>query len=230
MTTYRIALLGDGLFESWGECHELHTELRRLYQLTDFEIYNHGRYNSRAGYGLFRIANASQKPGGRSVRVVPPLLMDDPHIVVVESFAYTQRADGPEGLTEYRDLLRAIWAELEATTRAKRIFAIGPPPLRDRFGESAPELVNTSRALRSRMADDERLYLDEARGIAQDEGWPMTGVPTEIDKLIGLGDSPRRFVNGADNILPSRYGFEAMAAALVQTMDEFRYIEEKKSE
>lgn len=224
MATYRIALLGDGIIGSWGDCRELHTELKRLYPRTDFEIYNNGRHGSRVGYGLHRVAKGWERDGVR----VPPLSYDDPHIAIVESFAYTQRADGPEGLTEYRDALRSIWDELAATTRARRVFAIAPPPIRDKYGEGVLELINTSRTLRARMADDIQLYLDEARRIAHDEGWPMADVCAEVQKRVKAGEAPRRFVDGSDNIHPSRYGFVAMAAVLVQTIDEFRIIEEPK--
>ena len=224
MALYRIALLGDGIFATWNDCREFHNELKRLYPRTDFELLNFGRVGSRVGYGMHRVSKGWERDGVR----VPPLSFDDPHIVVVESFAYTQRQDGPEGLTEYRDALRAVWDEIEATTRAKRVFCIAPPPVRDRFAEGVLELVNTSKALRARMADDVRLYLDEARRIAHDENWPLADTCADVDNRIKNGESPRRFVDGTDNIHPSRYGFEALAAVIVQVLDEYRYVEELK--
>lgn len=223
MNSYRIALLGDAMFESWGEeCPELRQELTRLYAYSQFEIENHGLAGTRSGYGLWRIANDYPKNGA----IRRALSYSNPDIVIVESFAYTDSADGPEGLTEYRDILRRIWEEIRQTTHAKTLFCVTQPPERNRFLENVPNYVNSSRALRQRMADDVKLYLDEARAIAEDEGWLLADVCAEVERQVAGGEPHRRYIDQNNNCHPSRYGFAAQARVLVRTIDEGRLIEE----
>ena len=222
MNTFKIALLGDSMTDSWGECPALRDELKRLYGRSAFVIENHGLGGTRLGYGLWRISNAYPKNGSQ----MPPLSMGNPDVVILESFAYNNRADGPEGLTEYRDVLRSVVEEIKATTKAKFLFCITIPPHRDRFVENVPNFYNTSKTQRQRMADESLLYLDEARRIALDEGWPLADVCADVQKRVAAGENLRRFINQGDNIHPSNYGFWVTARVLVRAIDEHRMIEE----
>lgn len=224
MQTFKIALIGDSMIDKWGaDCPELYQELKRLYSHSEFIIENHGLMGTRAGYGLWRVSNDYQKNG----MTCRSLSMFDPHVTIVESFAYSNRADGPEGLSEYRDGLRRLVEEIQATTASQILFCITLPPHRERFMENMPSYFNTSRSTRQRIADDVKLYLEEAGRIAQDEGWPLADVHSEIEKRVLAGESMRRFINQTDNVHPSRYGFEVMASIITRAMDNHRMIEEK---
>jgi len=223
LALYKIALTGDSMMAAWGpECPELLQELRRLFSHTEFSVDNHGLSNTRAGYGLWRMSNDYLADGEqrRSLSVA------NPDIVIIESFAYANRTDGPEGLGEYRDVLRRMFEEVERTTTAKAVFCITIPPDRDRFMENIPNYAFTSKATRQRMADDVQLYLDEARRIAQDENWPVADLAVEIEKRLDAKEPYRRFINQADNLHPSSYGFTLIAQMLVRTIDEYRMVEE----
>jgi hypothetical protein len=223
MATYNIALLGDGMFEKWGvETPELLNEFKRLYSRTDFVIENHGLEGSRAGNALWRISNNYQQNGN----LHNSLSLANPDITVVESFAYAHRIDGPEGMSEYRDLLRRVVDEIRHTTTSKVLFCIGIPPHRERFLETAEMYVNTSRATRQRFSDDVKLYLDESRRIAQDEEWPLADVCVDIEKRVMQGENMRRFIDQNDCVSPSRYGYSVMATVLVRAMDNHRMVEE----
>lgn len=221
----KIALLGESMTDCWGECAELSSELKRLFKRSEFSIINHGLNDTRLGYGLHRISNHYLKRGQNT----PPLSLSNPDIVIIESFAYNQHSDGPEGLTEYRDTLRRVFDEIEATTDAKILFYLTIPPHRDRFGENVPNFQNTSRVLRQGMADDIKLYLDEARRIAHDEGWQLADVCAEVEKRVEAGQNLRRFINQSNNVYPSQLGFEVTAGVLVQSLDDFRMIDESRS-
>lgn len=224
MNDFSLCLLGDGIFHRWGdECSELNTELQRLYTHSTISIFNHGLSGSRAGNGLWRITADYEKDGIKRRH----LSFMNPTVVVVESFAYTQFWDNPEGLSEYRDLLRRIWDELEKTTTAKRLFCLAPPPLRDRFLDGARNFQNTSKAQRSRFADIVKNYLDEARNIALDEGWPLADIGEDLEKRIAAGDLHRRYVDGQDNFHLSSMGYQLAARVLVREIDNNRFIEEK---
>ena len=223
MALFKIALTGDSMMATWGpECPELLHEFKRLYSHSDFIIENHALSDTRAGYALWRMGNDYEVNGERRTS----LSYSNPDVVIVESFAYTNRADGPEGLGEYRDVLRRMFEEIERTTTAKAIFCITLPPDRDRFMENISNYAFTSKATRQRMADDVQLYLDEARRIAQDENWPVADMAAEVEKRVTAKESYRRFINQADNLTPSRYGFSVIAQLIVRTIDNHRMIEE----
>jgi hypothetical protein len=223
MNEQRICLIGDGHMARWGsECPELRTSLRRQYSQTHFEFENQATPSSRVGSALWRVSNDSWD--GASWRRGASAF--DPTLTIVESFAYAHRCDGPEGMGEYRDLLRRLVDELRQTTGTKVIFCLTVPPHRERFLENSPEYAHTSRAARQRFADDVRLYLDEARRIAQDEEWPLADVASEVEKRVAAGENPRRFTDQGDSLHPSRYGFEVQASVLVRAIDMNRMVDE----
>ena len=215
-----IALLGDGVVGRWGaDCAELRVELERLYTQSTFDILNFGRDDSRIGNALWRIGNDA----GESKN----LAYSNPSIAIIESCAYTQFWDGPEGLSEYRDILRRIWDEVERTTTAKRLFCLAAAPPRDRFLEGLDAFHNTSKATRGRFADGVKMFIDEARAIAEDEGWPIADIDAEVQRRSSDGENARRFWDQNGNFYPSRYGYDLAARVIVRELDNNRFIEER---
>jgi len=223
MNEFLIALLGDGYISRWGDgCPELLDELTRLYSHSVFQIENHGVDGSRVGSALARVSTDYRKDGSLRANIAN----SNPTALIIESCAYSQFWDGPEGLTEYRDLLRRIFDEVARTTNSKILFCLAPAPIRDRFLENVPEFINSSKSTRARFADTVKMYLDEARSIAEDEGWACVDIAADVEKLVALGESPRRFVNNNDNVYPSRRGYMVAASALVRGLDNNRFVNE----
>ncbi len=222
MSGLSVCVLGDSVVERWGPgCPSLLASLRRQYTQVDFEVFNHGLAQARVGNALHRVAHEFHDAHG----LHPSVASRDPHIVVLESMAYAHRGDGPEGMAEYRDLLRRIAEEVRATTRAHLLFCLALPPHRERFLETDFWHRNTSRATRQRFADDVRLYLDEARRIAQDEMWPLADVPAEVEKAIAAGLGPRRLTDQSDSLHPSAPGYEVMATVITRAIDFHRMVD-----
>ena len=71
------------------------------------------------------------------------------------------------------------------------------------------------------------MFLDEARSIAEDEGWPAADIGEEIDKRVRGGEPVRRFWEQYEGTSLSRYGFQAAARAIVRELDNNRFIEER---
>jgi hypothetical protein len=224
---FRVCVLGDSMVERWGAgCPSLAAALRRQNGQTEFNIFNHGLAHSRVGNGLHRASQDSHGESGPQ----PSVASRDPHLVIAESFAYAHRSDGPEGMAEYRDLLRRLHDEVRATTTAHFLFCVGLPPHRERFLETDFLHRNTSRGTRQRFADDVLLYLDEARRIAQDEAWPLADVPAEVAKLsaaasAGSSDPLRRLVDQSDCVHPSPQGYALMAMVVTRAVDFHRMID-----
>ena len=224
MKPYRIALLGDGTFAAWNDAKELMAECHRLFTSTHIEIDNHGLAGCRAGHALWCLNNDYADTAGTKRGCVSNGFYD---LIIVDSFALTDSEDDVEGLTEYRDVMRRVWDEIERTTTAQRLFHLGPPPDRDKYGESARRYRNVSKATRARHADRVRLYLEEAQRIAADEGWPVADCFADINDKLEKGDRIRRFINQADCLTPSHYGFENMARIIVRAMDTHGLLVEK---
>lgn len=224
MKPFRIALLGDSAFAAWDQAEELEAELRRLFARTSFSVDNHALAGCRAGHGLWCLNNDYADGGGNKRICVSNGNYD---LILVDSFALTDSEDDVEGLTEYRDILRRVWDEIERTSSAIRLFHLGPPPDRERFGETARRYRNVSKATRARHADRVRLYLDEAQRIAADEGWPVADCFADILQKVEAGERLRRFINQSDCLTPSHFGFENMARVIVRAIDTHRLIEEK---
>ncbi len=222
MSGLSVCVLGDSMVERWGSgCPSLLAALRRQYSQIEFEVFNHGLAGARAGNSLGRVSQEFYDERGHHASVASR----DPQIVVVESMSYSHRGDGPEGMAEYRDLLRRIADEVRSTTRAQFLFCLALPPHRERFLETDFWHRNTSRATRQRFADDVRLYLDEARRIAQDEMWPLADVPAEVEKSIASGVSPRRLTDQSDSLHPSSSGYELMAMVITRAIDFHRMVD-----
>ena len=224
MKPFRIALLGDDAFAAWGQAEELEAELRRLFGRTTCIIDNHALAGCRAGHGLWCLNNDYADALGNKRACVSNGNYD---LIVVDSFALTDSEDDVEGLTEYRDIMRRVWEEIERASNAKRLFHLGPPPDRDRYGETARRYRNVSKATRARHADRVRLYLDEAQRIATDEEWPMADCFADVLQKVEAGERLRRFINQADCVTPSHFGFENMARVIARSMDTHRLLEEK---
>ena len=225
MNDFSLALLGDGIWARWNECRELETELGRLYTQSTFEILNCGLEGSRVGNALHRVCAPFERDG----KLISPLSLENPDVVLVESCAYSQFWDGPEGMSEYRDLLRRLWDEILKTTTAKPLFCVAPAPPRDRFLDGNPLFLNASKATRARFADTVKMFVSEALAIADDEGWPVADFGAEIEKLIKNGESSRRFFDQSDGAGLSRYGYGVAAKVLVRQVDNQRFLEERIS-
>ncbi len=220
----KIALIGDSMMEKWGpQCPQLQAELSRVFTRTTVEIDNHGLSGTRAGHGLWRIAHDYKDSGGQYRSC---LSYNDPDIVIIESFAYTNCADDAESLPEYRDVLRSLWEEVGRTTAAKILFLTTIPPDRDKFLETSNNYYYTSKITRQRMADRATLYLQEALNIAEDEEWPIADVYSEVQKKVVGGDKLRRYINQSDCLHPSVYGYQAVARVIVRAIDKYEMIKE----
>ena len=209
---------------AWDECPELRAELSRLFPQTTFEIDNHALAGCRAGHALWCLTNDYADVSGVRRACVSN---GNYNLCIVESFALCDSEDDAEGLTEYRDILRRVWEEIERTSNARRLFVLAPPPDRERFGETARRYRNVSKATRARHADRVRLYLEEAQRIAADEEWPVADCFADVLQKVEKGDRLRRFVNQADCITPSLYGFENIASVITRAIDTHRIYEEK---
>ena len=92
----------------WGlQCPDLQAALKRQYQRSQFEIYNHALSGSRAGNALWRITHrypttlddydayrAEQAEQVETSQWRDSLHWCDPYLVIIESFAYANRIDG----------------------------------------------------------------------------------------------------------------------------------------
>ena len=221
----KIVLIGDDTISRWGpHCAPLAEELNRIFIRNTFHVENCGVAGSRAGHGIYRVSHDYRDESGA---LHPCIAQGNPDLVIVESFAYTNCNDDAEGLTDYREVLRNLWNEVERTTAAKMMFLVSLPPDRERFLENSDFFFNTPKATRQRMADRAKLYLEEAINIARDEEWPLADAYSETLKAVAKGDRLRRYINQSDCVTPSGYGYAMMARVLAREIDAHRMVTEK---
>ncbi len=71
------------------------------------------------------------------------------------------------------------------------------------------------------------MFIDEARAIAEDEGWPIADIDAEVQRRSSDGENARRFWDQNGNFYPSRYGYDLAARVIVRELDNNRFIEER---
>jgi len=212
MTRRTVALLGDSMTDCWGDAIELRDELARLRPPFEWNIENHGLGGTRLGYGLWRISNDYDKNNIRCAC----LSFGDPDLVLLESFAYNNRADGEKWVDEYLGVMRGVVETLRRTTRAKILLWNTIAPDREHFIEPVLAFHATSFERRREMADEVTLYQDALRGLAQNEGWAFADVATETHRR---NEPLALWINQSDGIHPSRAGYKLCAQVLGEALE-----------
>jgi len=212
MTRRTVALLGDSMTDCWGDAKELRDELVRLRPQVEWDIENHGLGGTRLGYGLWRLSNDYDKNGARRAC----LSFGGPDLVLVESFAYNNRADGQGWVDEYLGVMREVVGMLRRTTRAKVLLWNTIAPDREHFIEPVLAFHATSFERRREMADEVTLYQNALRELARAQGWAFADVAGETSRR---SEPLALWINQSDGIHPSRAGYKLCAQVLGEALE-----------
>jgi hypothetical protein len=223
--TFRIIALGDGMTASAGPAMPaLAAALYAAWPTVAFEVINHGVPGSRAGHGLWRLTHDC--PVGD--RVLPAVVSLQPDIVLIESFAHTNAADGiigDDGVKHLRDMHWRMLSTLRETTQADVVAVVTVAPDCDHFLETTPGYIQTPVAVRRWMAKDRRHYLEEAVRTAQAWELPLADAyHASLDPAIG-GAPLARFIDPATWQVPSEEGHRLVARLVVETLQRHALID-----
>lgn len=211
-----IALLGDSMVEMAGPDYPaLQEALRLRWREQVVQIVNHGVAQTRADHGLFRLTHDYiHREPRRCVAAC------DPDILVMESFAYSHRYDGEKGPEHVKTTLGKIIDTAARVMRARVVVMAMIPPDRDHFCENHPNWSATPAEFRASLADCATRCLEAAAELAHERGLPLANVYEEVQREVGRGTPLSWFIDPADNIHPSTYGFRFAADIIARTIRE----------
>lgn len=211
MRTAKVVMIGD----SMTDCLGAFPSLRHLLQDRagiDVDIVNHGIGGTRIGYALYRLTHQHKHIHRGDERQA--VSREDADVILLESFAYNNRADHDFGLDSYRDNIRALISRIRATMRGRLIMYATISPDYDHFVEHAIGFVNTAPSVRRRMAEQVDWYVDAFREEAEAHGVRYVDVYGESKAAITRGTPVAYFINQGDGIHPNEYGAKYIARAL----------------
>lgn len=211
-TSYIISLLGDSMLETClPGCPYLYDALHSLYSQIGFKIYNDSVGAKDINAGLSRLTSEYEHNG-----VQKPVLLNEPDIIVVESFAYNPWSNTQSDLDKYWLTLAHIVDTIRAQNR-KVIFLATIAPnsavyAKNSAGNSWSEQERWDRA------KTVRLYLETFISFAKSQKIPLVDVYHESLDTRGEGDLI--YINKSDFLHPSVAGFRLMADRLARGIGE----------
>lgn len=226
MNPFRVIALGDGMTAAAGPTlPHLASALRDAWPEVPFDLHNLACPGHRVGQILWRLTH-DQWAGDR---LLPSVTSLHPDLVLIESCAHVNAADGiigDEGLKHFRDMHWRIVATLREKTTADLVEVVTLPPDSERLLETAPAYVHTPAAIRRWMAKDRRVYLDEAVRMAQAWELPLANVYHSALEAMARGTPLERFIAAADWQSPSDEGHRLTASVITATLRRHRLIEQ----
>lgn len=212
-----IALLGDSMIDTMGDLKNLELALGQYYPNVTFKLLNYGVGSTPIESGLKRLTQSFKNHDSD----FPPLLLKNPDIVIVESFAYNHPPDTLEGTTAYKETLSQILRELKAHgVEAVVLSTVGPNE--ETFALGAPG-ISWSREQRKIEAQAVEAYLTIAAEVAKTTNTPF--VDAYHPSLDPSGQGSQIFINPQDNIHPSQAGIELVSDLIAQKLKEISLVE-----
>jgi hypothetical protein len=205
---YTISLVGDSMMETCGlNCPYLGTALDRLIPEVRFTILNNSVGGTDILNGFNRLTNPYEYQGQQK-----PVLVQDPDIVIIESFAYNHWSSDQTDIDKYWLTLAHIVDTLKLSKK-KILFLATIAPNSVVYAKTAPG-INWSEADRWEQAKLVRLYLDTFIGFAKSQNIPLIDVYHESLDVQGEGDLS--YIEKGTYIHPSVAGFRLISDRLAQ--------------
>ena len=205
--TYTISLVGDSMFETCGMgCPYLGTALDRLIPEVRFSILNNSVGGTDIISGFTRLTNSYEYQGLQQ----KPVLVQDPDVVIIESFAYNHWTKEQADIDKYWLTLAHIVDTLKLQKK-KILFLATIAPNSAVYAKTAPG-ITWSEVDRWEQAKLVRLYLDTFIGFAKSQNIPVIDVYHESLDTTGEGDLS--YIDKASYIHPSINGFRLISDRL----------------
>ena len=212
-----IVPLGDSMTHTQGPgCPHLAEEIRRLRPGLDFEIRNYGIGSTRAENGLWRLTSNHELDG----QPMPSIAACQPDLVILESYAYNNGADGEAGLANYRAVLDQLVTAITQHIGAELLFVVTIAPDREHFVENVEGFDQMEASARAALADDRHLYLREAVRWATDRKLLLANAYQATLDAERTGTPRSTFIDPADHIHPSPAGHRLVAQVVVKALME----------
>ncbi len=209
---YTIAVLGDSMVDVLGpEMLRLADALKRYYPNAQFKLLNYGVGATDLEYGLSRLTSGYTYLD----RSFPPLLSQNPDIIVVESFAYNHWGNTQSELDHYWIALADMVNMIKKQNKAKIVLAatIGPDSTTLCDGI---EGIHLSPDQKWDKASTIKAYLENLINFAVSGGYPLADAyHPSLDKN---GDGRPIFINQGDHLHPSDEGAILFSQKIVEAI------------
>ncbi len=193
--SYSIALLGDSMIDTLGPgVPLLKQKLQSLYPTTSFTLLNYGAGGTNIDYGIERLTHGYTYLGNQ----IPPLVLQHPDMVVVESFGYNPYPVEQGALDKHWLQLASIVTTLrQQLPDVAIVIAATIAPNDTVFGDGAPGISFTKAEKLQRTAVIKK-YLENAVRFAQSQHLPLADAYHA--SLDGGGNGILSYINQGDHI------------------------------
>lgn len=195
-----IALFGDSMIETLGpDLPTLVSLLQNQSQNLLIKILSHGYPSTNLEKAMTHL---------------PDILVQKPHILVVESFAYNNFGNDPTGLDKHRQLLtNLIDAVSTQSPDTKIVLAATIAPNSVIFANNSQNFSSLERIEKTKTI---KLYLENIIKLSEATGLPLADV---YHSSLNRGNEGNlSFIDSTDNIHPSQKGQELFETTVAKTI------------
>lgn len=218
----KIAALGDSMIDTLGDLKNLQLSLSQYYPNVEFTLLNYGVGSTKPANGLRRLTQPTSAPNSATgaPKNLPPLLVERPDIVIVESYSYNHGQNtSSEIATHYQTIAEIINTLQRSDIQVLFLVTIAPTA---NYAQGAPGILwdENQRILEAKTVIE---YLKAGLKFAKDNNLIL--IDAFNPSLDKTGFGKQIYVNSTDNIHPSGEGSEFISDLIAQKIAEEKSIE-----
>ena len=217
---FTIAILGDSMVDTLGDLSLIKNQLNQTYPNVNFKLLNYGIGSTNAASGLKRLTESSV----RQNQTLPPLLTQNPDLILIESFAYNHAANTPEDLNNHENTLNQSIQTIRNSLPSDILLLTTISPNLEFYAIGAPG-INWSNQQRKSEAETVLAYLKITSELAKKSNIPQVDAATSSQDSSGNGK--RIFIESTTNIHPSPEGIELISGLISQKIVDLGIIDNK---
>ncbi len=208
-----IAVLGDSMVDTLQkDLPQLRVLLSQAYPNITFTLYNYGVGATNIEQGLTRLTNGYDYLDAHH----PPLLSTNPHIIVVESFAYNPWSNSNADLNRQWVALNTILDTISTRLpESKVVLAATIDPNSKIFGDG---VLNWSTADKKNKAVTIRSYLQNIINYAGSTKLPLADAYHASIDPDNEPEGDTKYINGGDHLHPSGEGGYLFCRKIVEAI------------
>lgn len=209
---YTIAVLGDSMIDVMQPgLPQLEKALKNFYPQAQFRLLNYGVGASNIEFGLERLTSSYTYLN----QPFPPLLSQNPDVVVIESFAYNHWDNNQSNLDRQWLALGGIVDTIKKQSRAKIVLAATVGPDENTLGDGIDNYWLLPDQKKEKAAAI-RAYLQNLINFAQSQGYPLADAyHASLDEN---NNGKAKYINAGDHLHPSGPGGELMAEKIAEVI------------
>lgn len=208
---YTIALLGDSMIDTLGrDLPHLKQALKERYPTISFTLLNYGVGASNIEHGKDRLTNGYTYLGESK----PPLLSQNPDIIIIESFAYNHWNNNQSDLDrQWLTIAKIIDTIKQHNPQTKIVLASTIAPYCPTYTNGSANLAEPYKFIACTTA---KAYLKNMVNFATSQNYPLADA--YHPSLQSDGNGAPKYINQGDHIHPSDAGKALFAEKVVEAI------------